>query len=292
MNCRIYIGFDLSFTQENIRFIIQRAEDLGIVYLADAGDRKVFNISSWYFNIDEAILKLLIMTNKTIDYEKPFLHAKYFDTDFSFWLYEGKNKLITLEIGAFGARWDKKISIGRRTDIIDFSRYIRFVLNICVDIPLLKLETYSDLEKSIEYNNQNCVTALIDMGSFKEQFSGSLEGIRGSCSGLIDNGLWSEFIFFDENVVQSIEPSVQRLYDILQAGFPAFLYAKKDDISFKIEIKQNVQGYDRVTIHPLEPYLMKKGYGSKDEKIDVAFYVQRLIELCENFAIYELKTFF
>ena len=75
-------------------------------------------------------------------------------------------------------------------------------------------------------------------------------------------------------------------------GLGVILYAKKDGVSFKIEIKQDVKGYDGVVIYPLVPYQMKKGYGGEKENVDVAFYVQRLLELCENFAVYELKTFF
>ena len=90
---------------------------------------------------------------------------------------------------------------------------------------------------------------------------------------------------------KQIEPSVQHCYDTLKAEFPVYLYAKVDDVPFKIEIKKNERAYDFVSIYPLEPYRMKKGYGSEEEKIDLAFYIKRLIELCENFAIYELKTF-
>lgn len=287
----IYTTLGLSFTQENMQILIQKTSAIGFIYLTEKEDKELFNIKIRYFTIDQAISKLLMMAERMDEYDLPFLHVKYQDTDFYFRLYENKNKLIEMGIGVFGFCWNKHPEYGDNESTIDFSRYIRLLLNVCSDITLLRLETYSDSVENMQYTGQECVTLLTHLGTFEETFSGSLKSVKGCLMGFICNGLESKFIFLDENIQQSIEPSIQKYYEILEAGFPAYLYAKKDDISFKIEIKQNVQGYDRVLIYPLKPYRMKKGYGSEEEKIDVAFYVERLLELCENFAIYELKTF-
>jgi hypothetical protein len=158
------------------------------------------------------------------------------------------------------------------------------------DFLLLDLEMSSDHSKDWSKDiERGCVVAMINMGSMIEQPLGNI--FKESVGCLLRNGIQNGFIFFDENLEKQIEPSIQRYYDTLKAGFPIQFYAKKEDVPFKVEIKRSEQGYDFVSVYSLKPYLMKKGYGSEEEKIDVAFYVERLIELCENFAIYELKTF-
>ena len=288
----IYVELDFEFMEKNIFSIIHRASEMGFVYLANVEDKECFDIHVWYLDVAQAVLKLQMVTEEILDNGGPWLRVKFHDTSFFLWIRKSKKGRILVSFGSFEFRWDKQFDRGCSMYTIDLARYVRLLLNICNDMNILKVETDSDLVEGVEYAVQNCVTALIDVGSFEEAFSGSLEGVKGSCRGLIRNGLQSKFIFFDEDTGQLIEPSEQKYYDILKAGFSAYLYAKKDDISFMIEIKKSIQGYDSVTLYPLEPYLMKKRCGSEDEKIDVAFYVQRLLELCENFAIYELKTFF
>jgi hypothetical protein len=290
----VYMTLGLPFIQKNVQFIVQKADDLNFVYLADSDDNKLFDISTRYLNVNQAVSKLFTMAEKMTDYESPFLRAKYCDTDFFLRLYEAENKAISIGVAVFGFRWDKKFEQGSSSYTIDFARYIRLLLSVCNDLTILEVETHSDLVEGVQYIDQGCVTGLICMGPFEEAFSGSLEGVNASFGGLIYNGFGNKFIFFDENTGNSIEPSAQGYYEIFKAGFPVYLYAKKDGVSFKIAIKRNIQEYeyDFVSVYPLAPYRMKKGYGSEGEKIDVAFYTQRLLELCENFAIYELKTFF
>ena len=287
----IYVELDCEFVEKNIFFILNRASDLGFVYLVGTEDKQYVDTDVCCLGVDQAILKLQMVTEEILDDGGPWLHAKFQDTSFFLWIRKTKNNRIIVSCGAFEFRWDKQFDRGSSLYTIDFARYVRLLSNVCGDMNILRIETDSDLVEGIEYVNQGCVTALIDMGSFEEEFSRSLEGVKGSCSGLIHNGMQSKFIFFDETTDQPTEPSVQKCYEILKAGFHTYLYAKKDGASFKIEIKQNNQGWDFVSVYPLEPYRMKKGYESEEEKIDVAFYVQRLVELCENFAIYELKTF-
>jgi hypothetical protein len=292
MDHSIYMNFDLEFTQKNVQFVLQKASNFDFVYLTESEDKKLFDIGVRYFNVEQAILKLSTMAKNMTDYERPFLRIKYQDTDFFLRLYEDENKLITMGVAVFGFRWDKQFERGSRMYTIDFSRYIRLLMKMCGDLNILTIETSSDMVEGVQYTNQNCVTALIDMGSFKEVTSGSIEGVRGSFRGLIDNALENKFVFFNQDGEKQIQSLIEECYENFKAGFPLYLYAAKDNFSFKIEIKKNEQGYDFVSVYRLEPYLMKKGYGSEDEKIDVAFYTQRLLELCENFAIYELKTFF
>jgi len=259
----------LLYIEDNIKYIITCGMQKGFIYLD--------NESQKILSINDVIQKILYF-----DFENEASHitVKFQDTKFFLWFFKSDNDLLIFSIGSFAYRWDKQFERESKMYTIDFSRYIRLLLNIYSDVTLLKLETFSDLIEGIEYVDQKCITALIEMGPFKEGFEG-----------LIDNGFVNNFTFFDENTNQQIIPSAQKYYEIMKANFPIYLYAIKDSVSFKIEIK-NIQGFYGILVYPLEPYLMKKGYGSEEEKIDVAFYVQRLLELCENFAIYELKTFF
>jgi hypothetical protein len=277
----IDVTLDLFYTEENIKYIVAKGKEQKFTYLD-------FELCK-FLSVDEVVQKILYSHS---DDEARHVRIKFQDTFCFLWFFKSDNGQLIFSIGSFGYKWDRDFSNGRRIYTIDFARYIRLMLEACNDVSILELNTDSDITEDLVYEYQNCAVAFLNMGVFGKDSSDYTDYGRWSVKYFLANATQNGFEFFDENTGQSIEPSVQKYYDVLKAGFPAYLYAKKDGISFKIEIKQNNQGYDLVSVYPLEPYLMKKGYGSEDEKIDAAFYVQRLIELCENFAIYELKTFF
>jgi hypothetical protein len=288
----LQVDLDIEYTENSINYVLKKMYEKGCVFLAKE-DGQGGLIGSYFLNLDQASAKIFMATDEVRYLCEDTLFVKCKDTYFDLRFYKEKENLLLISLSDFPCAWGKKFWNGQKDFVIDFSRYINFIINVTKDLSLLGLEMSSDHSAGWpEDIEKKSIIAVVCLGPMDHQISGSSEGVRGSVSCIITNGNENNIIFFDEKTGQPTAPPIQKYYNILKAGFPAYLYAKKDNIAFKVEIKQNVQGYDGVTVYPLEPYLMKKGYGSEEEKIDVAFYVERLLELCENFAIYELKTFF
>jgi hypothetical protein len=283
----IYGRFDLKFTKQNVKLVIQKASDIGFIYMA----REDFAITSRHLNVDQAADVLLTITEETLDEGRGFLYGRFQDTGILIRIYE-ENDALGFSFGSFYYRWDKDFSNGTQIHTIDFARYIRLMLDVCKDITLLDLHTFADNLTDIISDTKNCALVSLDMGYFGEKKIGHTDVGRMSIEYFLSNAFQNKFVFFDEFFDKQIEPFVQKYYEILKSEFSLNLYAKKDGIPFKIEIKRDAQGYDLVLIYPVKPWCMKKDYENAEEKLDASFYVQRLLELCENFAIYELKTFF
>lgn len=107
------------------------------------------------------------------------------------------------------------------------------------------------------------------------------------CTHLKINALANKFIFFDDQFSKQSELSAEDVSQAIQSGNPVFLFVKVKNHSFKIKLESNQKG-DFISLYPLEPYKVKKGIDSEKEKLDLGFYVECMLELTENFAIYEL----
>lgn len=275
----IDVTLDLLYTEENIKHILSLGQNNHFTYFDYEWDSTL--------SIDETIQKILYS-----DYENRNMHVRFQDTIFCVWFFKSDDGLLIFSIGSFGYKWDKDFSNGRKISLIDFARYIRLLLEVVQNIAILELSTVSDTTEELVYKYKNCVVVVFDMGFYQKNILGDIDCAKWSIESFIDNGIQNRFEFFDEHTNLLIKPHIQQYYEMLKTNYSTYLYAKKEHIKFKIEIVRTGQGYDCVALYPLEPYRIKKGYGSEGGKFDVAFYVQCLLELCENFAIYELKTFF
>ena len=281
----IYATLDIKFTQENFRRILQKGSNVGLIYFASEED----GTNYFCVNADQAAVTLLTITEEIKNNGGPFLSVNYQDTAFNFHLFVTEENKIKLSFSGFCPRWNKDFEHGGHDYLIDFARYIKLILQVCEEIPLLGLVTFSDDTEVIIFVGGNCIVAGIDLGSF-ERLSCDRGNARKNLEGILGNGMRNGFIFFDEETETEIEPSLERICDVLKADFYACLYAKVDGIPFKIEIKRNVGDLDFVFIHPIEPHKIKMDCGNEKEVIDLAFYIQRTLELCEDFAIFALKA--
>jgi hypothetical protein len=288
----LHVDLDAQYTEKNVNHILKNFSEQGCIFLAKEEDKDLTAVGSYFLTPEQASTKIVAATDEAREAYEDTLLIKCKDTYCDLRFYRDDNGLLSISLFGFSCPWSKNFWYGKEDFVIDFARYINLGIDITKNFSLLGLEMSSDHSGEWPEDLENCVVAVIEMGDLKELFSGSVEGVRGSLNCIITNVKENSITFFDENTGQKIEPSAQKYYEIFKVGFPVYLYAKKDDVTFKVEIKRMEQGCDFVSVYPLEPYRMKKGYASEGEKIDVAFYVQRLLELCENFAIYELKTFF
>jgi len=82
---------------------------------------------------------------------------------------------------------------------------------------------------------------------------------------------------------------------VINADVLKELMLKNKSFSFLV-IKNNInalvtlsnQEDHNFSLEPKEPYAMKDGFGSLQENIDMAKYIELTLELCENFAIYRI----
>jgi hypothetical protein len=283
----LQIGLDMQYMEKNILYILKEYEKYGLIYFSPI--QKSSEGNSYFIEYQQAARHVLMATDEMRDRSEDALVIKYKDTYFKLQWFKQDDKPMILSMYSFSCPWIKDFWYGEERTMIDFSRYIELVFHITNQFSISYLiASADDLEGFVYDNSEVSAVVVIDMGV---SICSEKDNLRDSIGSIVSNALQNRFILVDENTNQLIEPSIERYYETFKAGFPVYLYAKKDDVLFKFEIKRMQQGCDFVSIYPLEPYRMKKGYGSEEEKIDVAFYVQRLLELCENFAIYELKTF-
>jgi|GEM_PF-2808758 len=104
---------------------------------------------------------------------------------------------------------------------------------------------------------------------------------------ILQNAQTYNLTFIDEKTRQVYEPEPDRITQIVYSGFAADLCVKNmDNIIFKIDLIRTSAG-DYVSLYPLEPYQKKKGIDCQEEGLDLAFYIERILELCEGFVIWE-----
>jgi hypothetical protein len=72
-------------------------------------------------------------------------------------------------------------------------------------------------------------------------------------------------------------------------SFPIIWYAWKNGASIKIVLDRTEKG-SSVTIYPITPFKMQEEHGRKNQDIDLAFYIQCCIEICENFLVFDLVS--
>jgi hypothetical protein len=104
---------------------------------------------------------------------------------------------------------------------------------------------------------------------------------------MLQNAQAHNLTFIDEKTRQAHEPEPNRITQIVYAGFTADLWVKDtNNILFKIDLIRTPTG-DYVSLYPLDPYKKKQGIDCQEEGLDLAFYIERILELCEGFVIWE-----
>jgi hypothetical protein len=117
-----------------------------------------------------------------------------------------------------------------------------------------------------------------------------LDPLIPQLSKIINNGLTYNFIFFDDSdFKKKLDKNtlIQKITSTLDTNSPASIYAKINENSIKITLEVKTGLEDQITLTPLEPFLMKKELGDF-EVIDLASYIECLLNLFENCAISQL----
>jgi hypothetical protein len=130
--------------------------------------------------------------------------------------------------------------------------------------------------------NNKIIQAMTSFGN-----TNRAKAIYDSVVAILHNAQACQLIFIDEKTNQEYQPMPDRITQMVQAGFPATLLVKNtDNIIFKIDIGRTPD-WDCISLYPLEPYRKKKGIDCLQEQLDLAFYIECILKLCESFVIWE-----
>ena len=117
------------------------------------------------------------------------------------------------------------------------------------------------------------------------------EGLYDSLWAILYNITTNQFALRDELGVLSSAPYedvLKRACVLAASEIPIIWYLYKNSIGMKFEIEGKLGG--SITIIPVAPYKMKRRVDSEIERIDLGFYIQCCIELCENFSVSDIKA--
>jgi hypothetical protein len=110
---------------------------------------------------------------------------------------------------------------------------------------------------------------------------------------IIYNLVRNQFTVSETGDIQSILPYEDIAYRCYTFGkipaFPITWYAWKNGIRMQIILNRSHER-DSVTIYPINLSKTIKEQGSKNEEIDLTFYIQCALEICENFLVFELVS--
>jgi len=120
------------------------------------------------------------------------------------------------------------------------------------------------------------VIVTFDLGNTKDEVDNSVKKFFSQAQG-------NDFVFIDELSLEKV------VSENLEKGFIA-VHVKKDEKTFTLELTFGASLEGIMHVVSLDPVRLKKGLGSKAESIDLAHYVEIALQLCDNFAIFELRT--
>jgi hypothetical protein len=124
--------------ENNITRIIEHGTDLGFIYYGwDKTPSPIILTSQ-----EAKTFLLTILTGDENDLSDAYLTVVFKDTDFLMRIDPIEN-YTRISIFSFGQPWQRQID--RDSYTIDFARYIRLVLELCKDFPILELTTARDL---------------------------------------------------------------------------------------------------------------------------------------------------
>jgi len=106
---------------------------------------------------------------------------------------------------------------------------------------------------------------------------------------IFNNAYSNQILFLDGKTYLENEPSRNQAFQVIKSRFPLMLAAQSKGFHFNIKVEIGDMG-TFITLYPSGPFKKKKGIDCAQEELDLGFYIERMIELCENFPIYELVT--
>jgi hypothetical protein len=115
--------------------------------------------------------------------------------------------------------------------------------------------------------------------------------LRGSLQSLLYNITANQFVVaLEPNAfgVSSVADILNQSHKILESGINLEWFLKREKFLMKLTVQERLEGI--TLLSPIKPFKLKKSFGAEHEVIDLAFYIQCSIELCENFAVGDFRV--
>jgi len=121
----------------------------------------------------------------------------------------------------------------------------------------------------------------IELGIAFEQ-----NNLRGSLQSLLYNITANQFIVTLEPNTFGASPTgdiLDQSHKMLDSGVSVEWLLMRENFVMRLTLQGRLEGV--TLLSPIKPFKLKKGFAAEHEEIDLAFYIQCCIDLCENFAV-------
>lgn len=173
--------------------------------------------------------------------------------------------------------WRRDFRRSSEDYMYDNARYARLFLDVVEPFVLKDFTIKCENQYLNEELPKNCLAAAIRIGDgFSKQF--------------VDNILYSKFLITYKQGSEKL-PKINDIKHFIREGFftPTF-YIRTQQSALSIA-KIVVPRYENhIFLYPLEPYRMKKF--EDEEGIDMQYYLRILLNICNHYPIWELRTNF
>jgi hypothetical protein len=131
-------------------------------------------------------------------------------------------------------------------------------------------------------NKNRFIRVQVDLGDIGEKFLGVFYNAISNKITLID-----EIDEIGSDIYAEYKAFLDKVLKIIRSGSPFVFLAKSKEYFFEIELK--IADGTFITLSPIAPF-KKKNINTEKQELDLGFYIERMIELTEDFPIYELVT--
>lgn len=276
-----YIDIELNseFSKAAVRTLLQRSLDCGVLY-------QDYN----YLNVDDALVKLF----NQIDSKKErhsYLSVIVEDTLFNLWIFPSERNFLTISMGDPCPKWKKNFyGSGEWYYSFDFARYMRLLLNISTDFTIKEFKVYNDLDTTYE----------IKLDAHEIYIQTSMEtnrtDVTRSLSTLNINAQFTQFeLYEDVAFLLKTDFCETNVINKIKSGRSVIFYTKvpiisymKDQYAFMKITLECSKSQNQIKVQPLEPYVLKKGFGQDISTLDLEFYIKKALDLMNDFPIHEM----
>lgn len=128
----IEVKLDVSYSKDIVCKILAKGKNKGFIYYDKIINQDIDNPLP--ILPEEAAVKLIQAQELLLDLGPRVLTILGGDDNASLWFYKNDDGTINIDMGAFGCP-------RKKGNYIDFSYYIRMMLDLCDDFPIIELKT-------------------------------------------------------------------------------------------------------------------------------------------------------
>lgn len=224
-------------------------------------------------SIGEATKNTLIAEEENIHK----LYVKYYDIYLYLIFSQDKANNITLMLDILEPAWCKEFLLKKTKIMQDNARYARLLLNLCQNFFIKNFYIFSHLQIFDELEVQKGFHVALDIDA-------NLEELKESAHLFLKNAYENSYIVLNKNLNHiSDAQSDESLLRLIKTGTAVFYLQIKPHL-IKVHIESSLVSF--IIIDEGKKIILPSG----ELIIDIKFYIEALLNFCENFGILELKV--